>query len=178
MKKTFDTRSIATIAMLTATSVILARLLGFYLTPSLRVSFEYFTIILAGVCLGPVGGALVGGLSDFIGSTILSGLGFYPPLLAGPILAGLTAGLLAKYVFGGNLDKWWKYLVVCMTADILCNLLIGTIVLSHMYGNPFFQYLMLRAPLKIAIAFADAQLVYLLHRAIKPMLNGQGRKRA
>lgn len=178
MKKTFDTRFIAIVAMLTATSIILARLLGFYLTPSLRVSFEYFAIILAGVCLGPIGGALVGGLSDFIGATILSGLGFYPLLLAGPIAAGLTAGLMAKYIFRDNLDKWWKYLVVCMTADILCNLLIGTMVLSHMYGNPFGPYLLMRTPLKIAIAFADAQLVYLLHRALRPMLNGQNRKRA
>ena len=52
MKK-INIRSIAIMAMLIAVSVVLSRILGFYLTPSMRVSFDYFPIILAGICFGP-----------------------------------------------------------------------------------------------------------------------------
>ena len=45
MKQKFSTRMIAVMAMLIAVSIILSRLLGFYITPSLRISFEYFPII-------------------------------------------------------------------------------------------------------------------------------------
>ena len=169
MKKV-NIRTIAVMAMLTAVSIILARLLGFYLTPSLRVSFDYFPIILAGVCFGPVVGAVVGGLADFLGSTVFSGLGFFPPLILGPILAGLVAGLLAKVAFRNNLDRWWKVMVVSCTADLLCNLLWGTFALSLLYGMPFLSYLLIRAPLKLAIAVIDAQLVYSMNRALRPVL--------
>ncbi|NCB51251.1 MAG: folate family ECF transporter S component [Clostridia bacterium] len=168
--KKVNIRMIAVMAMLIAVGIVLARLLGFYLTPSLRVSFEYFPIILAGVCFGPVAGAIVGGLVDFIGSTVFSGLGFFPPLILGPIFAGLAAGLLAKYAFGNKLDRWWKYMVVSCAADILCNLLWGTFALSLLYGMPFLSYLLVRAPLKLVIAAVDAQLVYSVHRALRPVL--------
>lgn len=169
MKKV-NIRTVAVMAMLIAVSIVLARLLGFYLTPSLRVSFDYFPIILAGVCFGPVVGAVVGGLADFLGSTVFSGLGFFPPLILGPIFAGLVAGLLAKYAFRNQLDRWWKYMIVSCTVDILCNLVWGTFALSLLYGMPFMSYLLVRAPLKLVIAAIDAQLVYSMHRALRPVL--------
>lgn len=171
--KNNSVRTIAMMAMLIAVSIVLSRLLGFYLTPSLRVSFEYFPVILAGICFGPVAGAAVGGLADLIGSTVLSGLGVFPLLLVGPALAGLVAGLLTKHIFANTLDRWWKYMVVSCTADILCNLLWGTYALSILYGMPFGTYLLLRTPFKLAIAAVDAQLVFTVHKALRPVLAGR-----
>jgi ECF transporter S component (folate family) len=171
MKK-INTRTIALMAMLIAVSIVLARLLGFYLTPSLRVSFEYFPIILAGICFGPLAGAVVGGLADLIGSTLFSGLGFFPPLILGPILAGLIAGGLGRYIFRNNLDRFWKIITVSCAADILCNLLWGTYALSLLFGAPFGAYLLMRAPLKLAIAVADALIVSAVYKALRPVLAG------
>ena len=170
MKISRSPRAIALVAMLTAVSMILSRLLGFYLTPSLRVSFEYFPILLAGICFGPAAGALTGALADFLGATVLSGLGFNPLMIVGPTLAGLLAGLLTRYVFGGRPDRWWKLALACVLPDLLCNCLWGTFALSVMYGAPFGAYLALRAPLKIGIAAADAAVVLALHRALQPVL--------
>lgn len=169
MKK-FNIRTLSTLSMLIAVSIVLSRLLGFYLTPSLRVSFEYFPIILAGICFGPFAGMVVGGLSDFLGSTLFSGLGFFPPLIVGPILAGFMAGIFAKYVFRNKLDLWWKYIVLVMSVDLLCNLLWGTFALSLLNGSPFLPYLAIRAPIKICIAVADAHLVFGVHKALRPVL--------
>lgn len=170
MKNSVPIKKIALTAVFTALSMILARLLGFYLTPSVRVSFEYFAIILSGIVLGPAWGAAVGALSDLLGSLLLSGLGFYPPLILGPTCAGLLAGLLWKYVLPKIKKKYLRLAITSVASDLLCNLLIGTAVLAHMYGNPFWQYLGVRAPIKIAIAAADAVLVCLVHAALLPVL--------
>ncbi|NLW65305.1 MAG: folate family ECF transporter S component [Clostridiales bacterium] len=172
MKQT-HIRTIAMLAVFTAVSIILSRFLGIYVTPSLRLSFEYFPIILAGICFGPAAGAVVGGLSDFLGATVLSGLGFFPPLIAGPILAGLTSGLMAKYFFHNDLDKWWKYILIGLAADLLCNFVWGSYALSLLTGTPFLTLLALRAPLKAGIAVADSYLVFAVHRAILPVLLGK-----
>jgi hypothetical protein len=64
------------------------------------VSFEYFPILLAGVCFGPLAGAS-SAVSPIFGSDAFIGLGFFPPLIGRTILAGLLSGLLAKYAFRG-----------------------------------------------------------------------------
>ena len=173
MKK-FNIRTLSTLSMLVAVSIVLSRLLGFYVTVSLRVSFEYFPIILAGIIFGPIAGAIVGGLSDFLGAALFSGMGFFPPLIVGPILAGLLAGIIAKYLFKDRLDKWWKHIVLVITVDLLCNLLWGTYALSLLFGTPFITYLALRAPIKICIAIADAHLVFAVYKALRSVLIGLG----
>lgn len=168
--KSFSTRTLALLAMFTAISIILSRLLGFYLTESLRISFEYFPIILAGICFGPVAGAVVGGLADFVGATLLSGLGFFPLLIFAPILAGFISGLMPQYIFKNRMDSWWKVMVISAAADILANLLWGTFALSHTFNIPFLVSLAARAPFKLAIMVIDAQLVFVILRALQPIL--------
>lgn len=169
--KKMNTRTLSLLSVLIAVGIILSRLLGFYLTPSLRVSFEYFPVILSGVLFGPIAGAVVGGLADFLGATLFSGLGFFPPLIIGPILAGFLSGILATYVFKSRLKHWWACILLCMSVDLLCNFLWGAYALSLMLGTPFVPQLVLRAPIKIGIALVDAHLVFALHRALRPVLN-------
>ncbi|MDO4749578.1 MAG: folate family ECF transporter S component [Eubacteriales bacterium] len=165
-----STRTLTLLAMFTAAQIILARVLGFYLTDTLRVSFEYFVIVLAGICLGPFGGAVVGGLGDFIGSTILSGLGFFPPFILGPILAGFTAGVLARYVFRGSVDAWWKVMVITCVSELLGNLLCGSWASDLWMGTGFLALLIMRTPVKLGIMIIDGQFVYAVHRALRPLL--------
>ena len=148
---------LALLGLFTAISIILARFLAFYLSESMRVSFEYFSIILAGVCFGPLAGAVVGGLSDFLGATVLSGLGFYPPLLLGPVFAGFLAGVCSKYLFKGRLDRWWKVMVLCLFCELTANLLWGSFALSLMTKTPFPLLLAARTPLKLAIMIEAAK---------------------
>lgn len=164
-----NTRTLTLLAMLTAVSIILARFLGFYITDSVRVSFEYFPIILAGVLFGPLAGAVVGGLADFLGATLLSGLGFFPPVIVGPILAGLLSGIFAKYVFKGSLDSLWKAILTAAIPDLLANLLWGTFSLSLLYHSPFFAFLALRTPMKLVITVVDTVLVLAVYKALQPI---------
>lgn len=163
---------LSALSVFTAASIILSRLLGFYIAPSLRVSFEYFPIILAGFCFGPSAGAAVGFISDFLGATVLSGLGFYPPIIIGPALAGFLSGLTAKYMLADS-AKRWKFFVGSIIVDLLCNLVYGSFSLSLLSGTPFATLLALRTPLKLGIALVDAYLVTEIRRAILPLLRGQ-----
>jgi ECF transporter S component (folate family) len=160
---------IAVMAMLIAVSIILSRLLGFYITPSLRISFEYFPIILAGILFGPICGGIVGALADFLGA-ILFGIGFFPPLTVGPILAGVIAGIIAKLIFKGDI-KWWKIVIASCVADLLGNYIWGSLALHWLYHSPFFVLLGARLPVKLAVTAVDAFLNVVLVKALIPVVS-------
>ena len=74
LRKTFSTQNLVMMAALVAMQIILARFLGIQVSETLRISFESIPVILAGMWLGPVPGAVVAVLADLLG-TIISGYG-------------------------------------------------------------------------------------------------------
>ena len=74
LKKTFSTQNLVMMAALVAMQIILARFLGIQVSETLRISFESIPVILAGMWLGPLPGAIVAVLADLLG-TIISGYG-------------------------------------------------------------------------------------------------------
>lgn len=137
----FSIRTIAYCALLTAMSIVLARVLGLPISNDVRISFEAIPIILSGLLFGPVAGGLVGFCADLLGS--LMTFGFTPMLCLPPILVGVCFGFVGKwlrrkmtlprllvsllviffgayvfwqsfaltYVFGGEKTFWQNYLV-------------------------------------------------------------------
>lgn len=92
--KTWSTKTIATMGLLVALQITASRMLGINLSPTLRLSFSDSFILLAGIWLGPVCGALTGGLADLVGC-LLKGEAYLPILGVSPVLVGLLAGLAA-----------------------------------------------------------------------------------
>ncbi len=85
-------------ALMTALSVVLARLLTVIPSEVSRFSLEAVPIVLAGLLLGPVPGAAVGFAADFIGC-LFSPFGYNPIFCLPPILYGLWAGLMRAHVW-------------------------------------------------------------------------------
>ena len=82
-KKLFSTQRMVVMAMLTAIQIILARYLAIQVNEVLRISFETVPLALAGMWLGPLGGAVVALVSDVLG-TIIYGYGvWFPPIALG-----------------------------------------------------------------------------------------------
>ena len=104
-----DTYALTVCALLTALSVVLARLLTIIPSEVSRFSLEAVPILLAGLLFGPLPGAAVGFAADFIGC-LFSPFGYNPIFCLPPILYGLWAGLVRRYVwrrpFGG---RRWRY---------------------------------------------------------------------
>ena len=123
-------------AALTAMQIILARFLSIQVSDTLRISFESIPVILAGMWLGPIPGAIVAVVADFLG-TILSGYGtWFPPLVLGPLSVGILSGVSTKYIFRSPLAETrdtWKVAVIVVTVGILNSFVFGLIG-STMYS--------------------------------------------
>ena len=187
MKRTqiFSSRNLTMMAALVAMQIILARYLGIQVSESLRISFESVPVILAGMWLGPVSGALVALVGDLVG-TLLSGYGvWFPPLAIGPILVGIISGLSTRYVFRSSLSEnkdIWKVLVTVVIAGVVNSLLVGTVTVS-LYQmivvgrTDSFSALMVynfgqRLATKPVVIAVDALLVSLINRAVyKPVIS-------
>ena len=92
-----DTYALTVCALLTALSVVLARLLTIIPSEVSRFSLEAVPILLAGLLFGPLPGAAVGFAADFIGC-LFSPFGYNPIFCLPPILYGLCAGLFRPWL--------------------------------------------------------------------------------
>lgn len=123
-------------AALIAMQIILARFLSIQASDILRISFESVPIVLAGMWLGPLSGAIVALIADILG-TVLSGYGiWFPPIALGPILVGVISGLSTKYVFRSDLSSTrdsWKVILTVVVAGIVNSFLVGTVT-TTMYS--------------------------------------------
>ncbi|MGL5440553.1 MAG: folate family ECF transporter S component [Filifactoraceae bacterium] len=96
MKK-LGTRGMLIGALLVAISVVLARFVGFMLPGgAIRISFTNVPIILGGMFLGPIGGFIVGAVSDIIGAILFPQGTFFPGFVLSSGLVGLIPGLIMK----------------------------------------------------------------------------------
>lgn len=186
LKKTFSTQNLVMMAALIAMQIILARFLSIQASDTLRISFESIPVILAGMWLGPIPGAIVAVIADFLG-TILSGYGtWFPPLVLGPLAVGVLSGVSTKYIFHSPLAETkdtWKVAAIAVVVGILNSFVFG-LVGSTLYscimvkqditifwillGTNFIQRLATK-PLTIAV---NAVVVTIVNRAVyKPVVS-------
>ena len=186
LKKTFSTQNLVMMAALVAMQIILARFLGIQVSETLRISFESIPVILAGMWLGPIPGAIVAVLADFLG-TVISGYGvWFPPLVLGPLMVGILSGVSTKYIFRSPLAETrdiWKVIATVVVTGILNSFLFGLIgstlysclMVKHdttifwiLLGTNFVKRLTTK-PLVIAV---DALVVTVVNRAVyKPVVS-------
>ena len=83
-----NVRTLVSCALLAAVSVVLARFIIPMPNETTRFSLEAVPIFLAGMLFGPLPGALVGFVADFVGC-LFSGYGYNPMFCVPPILYGL-----------------------------------------------------------------------------------------
>lgn len=175
----FSTRNLILMAALVAMQIILARFLSIQASDTLRISFESVPVILAGMWLGPLSGAIVALVSDILG-TIISGYGvWFPPIALGPVAVAVLSGLSTKYVFRSDLSSTresWKVIATVLVAGILNSFVIGVVTTSLysiiiMGNTKAFDALLVynflqRLASKPVTILADAILVTIVNRAV------------
>lgn len=186
LRKTFSTQNLVMMAALIAMQIILARFLSIQASDTLRISFESIPVILAGMWLGPIPGAIVAVIADFLG-TILSGYGtWFPPLVLGPLAVGVLSGVSTKYIFRSPLAETkdtWKVAAIAIVVGILNSFVFGlvgstlyscimvkqdTTIFWILLGTNFIQRLATK-PLTIAV---NAVVVTIVNRAVyKPVVS-------
>ena len=171
----FDTYALTVCALLTALSVVLARLLTVIPSEVSRFSLEAVPILLAGLLFGPVPGAAVGFAADFIGC-LFSPYGYNPIFCLPPILYGLWAGLLRGFVW--QKPSVWRVALAVFPAALCGSVLWQSAALALVYGGeaklPFFLTRLAARSVQFAFTGAvDTVTVWLLARrnALSPVLH-------
>ncbi len=129
-------------------------------TGPIRFTLEGLPIILAGITLGPVYGALVGLSADLL-SCLLSGQAPLPLIAVGAATVGLVPGILSRLLpLGEGKPRWLHMLFFTAPAHILGSMLLKTLALAHLFGS--LPALLLRIPLYIVIPLIESTLLTLL----------------
>ncbi len=158
------TKTMVNCAILAAMSVVLARLMGLMPDAASRFSIEAVPIFLSGMLFGPLPGALVGFVADFVGC-LFSPYGYNPIFSVPPILYGLFAGLFRIFLI--QKPNLFRLILAFLPPVVLGSILYQSATLSYMYYEGsfyqgFFFYLSTRS-IQFAITMAlDVVIIYLL----------------
>lgn len=138
-KTTWNTTTVVFLGVMVAVQIVLTRFLGLDLGP-FRISFGSVVTILSGLWFGPIGGALVGLVSDLIGC-VIKGYAPNPFITVAAICWGLIPGLARPILFNVKNNKVMRSVVMCVTILItgaVCSLVLTTAGLVLMMGYNFY----------------------------------------
>lgn len=145
-------RKIAYAGLFIAISVILTRfsagninIAGVF---ALRLSFGEVPIMLSGILLGPIYGAICGALADLIGFPLNPIGAYFPGYTLTAALAGLIPGLFSKF-YHKEWNWWTAVAVVTLTAMITVPL--NTLWLNIIHGKAYLALLSTRVIGKIVL---------------------------
>lgn len=155
------TRSWIIMALMTAISIVMSRFFSFQ-TDILRISLGYVPIILTGALLGPVQGAVVGVVADFLGTVLFSPYAWFPPLALAPMFIGLWSGFMRGVV---SKNVLFSTILVNLGGNIIGRIVISSFFLNYLYGTGFAALLASRIPLCIVMTCIESALIYLLMKS-------------
>ena len=81
------------LAVLTAMEIVLSRFLSIN-TWNLKIGFSFVPIVVAAMLYGPLGGACVAGMGDFLGANLFPIGPYFPGYTVTAVLTGLVFGVL------------------------------------------------------------------------------------
>lgn len=153
------TRTLTCCALLAALGVVLARLIIPMPNEFTRFSIEAVPTVLAGVLFGPVAGALVGFVADFVGC-LFSPYGFNPMFCVPPILYGLCGGFFRYFL--AKQPSLPRLALTMAPAVVFGSVLYQSWALGYVYGKGFLFYLSTRS-IQFAVTWVlDVMILYFL----------------
>ncbi len=163
-------RTLTMLALLTAMSIVFARVLTVS-TGFLRFNLGALPTHLAAVWFGPLGGFAVGAVADLIGGT-LSGYSVNPLITLGAGSVGLVSGLLFQKLSHLRLG-------LRLQCSILAGHLVGSVVINSLALHIFYNYpwslLAARIPNALILSAVNTVLVRILleNKALASMVKSR-----
>lgn len=161
-KSLSTTKRITYLATLVAASLLLKIAGGIIKTPTFSLSLAYIPWILSAIAMGPLGGAAVAGITDFLGA-ILQGFAPNPILTVGCVAFGLIMGLVFKIP---RMDARLKLLIGTLIVIPVSTLGFNALGMTLYYASEktvatFFGYVVLRLPQIPVVAVNAAATAFL-----------------
>jgi len=91
-RRKWTTMDLAVMGLLVALNIIASKYLALKIGDLIRLNFSSAFIMLSGIWLGPIGGALVGLVSDLLGC-VMANYGINPLYTLMPVMIGVISGL-------------------------------------------------------------------------------------
>lgn len=184
MKTKFTPMDLAVMGLLTALTIIASRYLKIEIGTMIRLNFSSSFIMLSGIWLGPIAGALVGLVSDLLGC-LVGGYAINPLYTLMPVMVGVLSSL-CEPIFRKRRTVTIKgktvnydvavYALVILAITFVASSLYGTWALSMYYGTPFSAWFWTRLSQGLLSTVMNTAVVYLLHRSpVTQMIHGQRR---
>lgn len=138
-KSRLTVRELVIGALLVAINVVLTRFLAVMLpiggVAGLRLGFGPLALYLAGIILGPLGGAVVGIVADILGTLLFTGA-YFPGFTLSAALTGLIPGLIAHKTDERGNVAWpgiSRIFIAILVTNVVVSLGLNPIWLSIMY---------------------------------------------
>ena len=163
-----STRALVLAAIFAAMNIILTRAGVIMLFGGLvRLSFGKIPLILSGLFLGPLAGAFAGLVGDVLG-VIINSHGapmIHPGFTLSSVLTGAVPGIIVV-LSRKNRSSLFNVITSNIVVLILVNLLLVTLWLSQMYGNPYAVVFKTRLIPHIIIAAINIVVTYPLIKSL------------
>lgn len=164
----FSTRKLAALALLIAIEVVLSRFLSFS-TPIVKIGFAFLPVALAGMMYGPLWGAVVGGLGDFLGAIMFPIDSYLPALTVTAALSGLVYGL---FLYKHN--SWPRIILAVLTVSIALHLFLDTYWLMGFFNTTYWALLPTRIVKAVIMSPVQVALIRLLSARLRLIPFAQG----
>lgn len=165
MSKLKDLRVLTTAAMLTAIAVVL----GFFKIPIsnlIELRFQSFPIAISGALFGPAIGAIVGIITDVGGYIVKPTGAFFPGFTVSSAITGVIFGLLLKSK-SSKIPLLGRIFVAMAINTVITGLLLNTLWLSILYGNPFQVVFLARLPKELVMLPINTAIFYIILIPVK-----------
>ena len=171
-------RSVA-LALLSAMSIVLGKLLAVNIGEVIRISFENLPILFAALALGPIAGAVVALVADLVGC-LLVGYAINPMVTLGAVTIGAVSGAVMK-LLPSRLPEWARVSVSVAAAHVLGSVVIKSVGLSVFYSMPLGVLMLWRLLNYLLVGGAESLLLTFLLKnrgvrvAISSLVGEKGR---
>lgn len=135
-KKGMPLKLIASLAMLSAISIILGKYMQIPMGNVMRFSFENLPILFAGIAFGPISGLLTGAVADLVGC-LLVGYEINPVITVGAAMCGGVSGLVSLVFRKSSTASLPIRIISSVTlAHLVASVVIKTVGLAVYYDMP------------------------------------------
>lgn len=155
MKK-IGTKDLILIALLVGLNVVLSRFLSINAW-NIKIGFTFLTIYVGAYFYEAIGGMLVGGLGDLIGSLLFPTGPYFPGFTLTAVLTGLLYGTLLKKKRNTSI-----IVATCLINEFVINLLINTYWIHLVYNANYLALLstrLIQAIVKAVVGVISIKLI-------------------
>ena len=161
-KNKFSTKMLATLSILVAMEVIIARFGTLRPTESIKISLDFIPIVIAAILYGPAPAVIMSILADVLGAFLFPVGPFFPGFTATAALTGLIYGLLL------HKDQSMPRVVSAVVLQqLVCSLLVNTFWLHVLYGLPYLPTMVTRLVQCAVVIVLQIAMIPIIAKTIK-----------